>query len=104
MAGPACGSPACSTADLGRRWRLWRLWRAPWATDARTAGLPAPVGQPQLEAVDLVAPHCLAEAAADLGQDAGVLVVRGGLDDRLGPAGGVVALEDAGPDEGGLGP
>src|SRR5262245_28049436 len=57
--------------------------------------LPAPVGQADVQARDLVAPHGLAEAPADLGQDARVLVVGGGLDDGLGPAGGVVALEDA---------
>ena len=45
--------------------------------------------------VDLLAPHRVAEAARDLGDDRGVGVVRGGLDDRLGPRRRVVALEDA---------
>ncbi len=40
-----------------------------------------------------------AEAGADLGQDLRVVVVRRGLDDRLGVALGVLALEDARADE-----
>ena len=43
------------------------------------------------------------EAPAHLGQDVGVAEVGGGLDDGLGPGGGVVALEDARADEHGLG-
>src|SRR5688572_27526242 len=45
------------------------------------------------------APHRLTQACADLGQDLGVVVVRGRLDDRLRVSLGVLALEDAGADE-----
>ena len=43
--------------------------------------------------------HGGSEAGADLHEDLGVLVVRGGPDDGLGAGLGVLRLEDAGPDK-----
>ena len=45
------------------------------------------------------ADHGGSEAGADLHEDLGVLVVRGGPDDGPGPGLGVLRLEDARPDE-----
>src|SRR3546814_19270037 len=60
-----------------------------------TARLPAALGEGGLEPGDLEAGHGRSETAGDLGDDARVLEVGGGLDDGLGPAGWVVGLEDA---------
>ena len=57
--------------------------------------LPAAVSQALGQRADLLAPHGLAQAAAHLGHVLGVLEMRGRLHDRPGPAGRVLALEDA---------
>ena len=57
-------------------------WRPPPASRRR---LPAALGQLDVELVDLLARHRLAETAAHLGEDVRVAEVRGRLDDRLRP-------------------
>src|SRR4051812_33526977 len=63
---------------------------------------PAAIGELDVEVVDLLAPHRVAQTARHLGHDGGVGEVRGGLDDRLGHGGWFRALEDAAADEDGL--
>src|SRR5690606_27160678 len=75
---------------------------APRQAGARR-GSPAAVGEGLLEAADLEAGHRPAEPTGHLGDDRRVLVVGGGLHDRLGPAGRIVRLEDPRADEDGLG-
>src|SRR3954470_22620169 len=62
---------------------------------AMTEPLPAPLGQLGLDGGAVEAPHGVTETPADLGHDAGIAVVGGGLDDGPPEAGRVGALEDA---------
>src|SRR3954463_11740174 len=85
--------------------------KAPWSARTPTVGFtwrprvhsPAPFRQLHRDLVHADAGHGLAQTAAHLGQDVGVTEVGGGLDDGLGPRGGVGRLEDARPDEDRLG-
>src|SRR3954447_14689253 len=69
----------------------------------RYARLPAALGQLDVELADLLAPHGVTQAAADLGDDLRIAVVRGGLDDGGREAGRVRRLEDSGAHEHRLG-
>src|SRR5919204_2919880 len=68
-------------------------------TGASATGLPAADGQPLGLGDGGDADHRLAQAARHLGDDLRVLEEGGRLHDRLGAAGGVTGLEDAGADE-----
>ena len=55
------------------------------ATSTAPDDLPAALGELDVELVDLLARHRLAEASAHLGEDVRIAEVRGRLDDRLRP-------------------
>ncbi len=99
---------AMGRAKLGVPPRALRVGAAgaqakPGSGEERTAGaakpraLPTAFGQPMRlwDLLDVDADHGFAEAARDLGDDVGVIVERGGLDDRRCPLGRVSCLEDA---------
>src|SRR3954470_72988 len=105
-----CSGRRTSTGSAPSSARIWACSRTS-PCSARTptftwgprhhqyARLPAAFGQLDVELVDLLAAHGVAQSAADLGDDLRIAVVRGGLDDGGGEAGGVGGLEDARTDE-----
>ena len=120
--GRISASIAARSAGCGPRRSRRRARRAPHGAPGRPLGARATptfttwracVGGPHAHQprsasftsrrADLVAAHRLAEPPRHLGHDRRVLVVGGGLDDRLGPRGRVGALEDAAADEHRLG-
>src|SRR3954451_14064383 len=70
-----------------------------WGPRVAHRALPAPVGELDLERVDLRARHRRTETARHLGDDRGVVVVRRVLDDGLGHHLRLLAIEDARADE-----
>ena len=60
-------------------------------------------GVPPAVSAYIQAGHRLAQAPGDLGDDRRLLIMRDGLNDGLGPGGGVARLEDAGADEDAVG-
>src|SRR5512132_4248362 len=97
-------APSDSSA---RRWASKSPWmaRTPMRSGGRLKSTAAALEQAAGggEGFDLEAGHRIAELHRRLGDALGVVEVRGGLDDRASPAGGILALEDPGADEVALG-